>query len=105
MVKQIAKRNKEVKINGGCNKETYEDPRDKYNNEDIKSAEPVVKKQHPKEDNKWGTTRENEYDYPYYNTGTRPKTNTNMGKENPREEYRKKMDMKMLQHHGQFDSC
>ena len=27
-----------------------------------------------------------------------------MGKENPREEYRKKMDMKMLQHHGQFDN-
>ena len=38
LVKQIAKRNKEVKINGDSNKETYEDPRDKYNNEEIKSA-------------------------------------------------------------------
>ena len=104
LVKQIAKRNKEVKINGGSTKETYQDPRDKYNNEEIKLAEKVVKKEHQMDHNKWGTTRENEYEYPQYDTGTRSKTNTNMGKENPREEYRKKMDMKMLQHHGQYDS-
>ena len=59
LVKQIAKRNKEVKINWGSTKETYQDPRDKYNNEEIKSAKKVVREEHQMDDNKWGTTREN----------------------------------------------
>ena len=49
MVKNIAKRNKEVKINGGSTrKETYPDPRDIYNNEELSAhANKFVKKGDP----------------------------------------------------------
>ena len=94
-MKQIAKRNKEVRINGGDKEDKYKDPRGKDNYEEIKSKSDFEEKQqHPKE---------NEYDLPYHNTGTRPKTNTNMGKEIQREEYKKQMDEKMLQHHGYYE--
>ena len=84
MVKIIARKNKEIKVNGPNNTVgTYPDPRQLFNNTELDSVYAT---------REWETKREEHYESPTYdNLGARPRVSDKRDG-NAREEYRKKQD-------------